>query len=153
MISLTRDDIGSLIKEEIEGYFIEHRGKPMHKRGIRGQQIAKKRAEDNAFRTSKEAQYRDKVFAGKKELDSLARGVVAEIDSDDEILSKTQNQLVNLHSDINKLVDLKNKLVRQIKIEKERLSKIIKDKDLPTQEDLFHYCDKLNRTSKGKYTD
>lgn len=151
MNSIKREEIDKIIKEEIDLYFLEHRGTPMKDRGIKGQRIAKQREDDNRLRTSKEAQYNDKVFAGKKELDSLGRGVSEVSDRDHEVLSKTQNELVKLHKEINKLSDLKKNLMRQVKTYRKKLIKIIKHKDYPTQEDLFQYCDKLNRTSKGKY--
>ena len=73
-MKLTKKRLDALIREVIQ----EHRGTPMRDRGIKGQQIARKRDEENAANTKAEKERKDRVVPAMRELMSLSRGVIAE---------------------------------------------------------------------------
>jgi hypothetical protein len=73
-MKLTKERLDTLIREVIQ----EHRGVPMEDRGIKGQQLAKKREEENTENTKVEKERKDKLYPGVRELMSLSRGVIAE---------------------------------------------------------------------------
>lgn len=79
-MKLTKKRLDALIREVIE----EHRGTPMKDRGVKGQQIARKRDEENAKNTKAEKERKDKLYPGVRELMSLSRGVIAEGDMEDD---------------------------------------------------------------------
>jgi len=73
-MKLTKQKLDQIIRDVLN----EHRGVPMKDRGIKGQQIARKRDDENAMRTRAEKERKEKVFPGMRELRSLSRGVIAE---------------------------------------------------------------------------
>jgi len=73
-MKLTKKRLDALIREVIE----EHRGTPMKDRGVKGQQVARKRDEENAENTKVEKERKDRVLPAMRELMSLSRGVIAE---------------------------------------------------------------------------
>ena len=79
-IRLTRSKLDEMIKEELANFYNEHRGKSMQDRGVKGQQIARKRDEENRENTKIERDRKDFILPGKRELDSLGRGVISEDD-------------------------------------------------------------------------
>ena len=56
----------------------------MKDRGIKGQQIAKEREDNNAANTKREKDRKDKVLPGMRELISLSRGVITENEMEED---------------------------------------------------------------------
>jgi hypothetical protein len=79
-IKITRSKLDEMIKDELENFYNEHRGKSMKDLGVKGQQIARKRDEENRENTKIEKEKKDAILPGKRELDSLGRGVISEDD-------------------------------------------------------------------------
>lgn len=79
-MKLTKERLNELILEVLN----EHRGQPMKDRGIKGQIIAKEREQENAKRTRRERERKDRLMPGMRELVSLSRGVINENDLGEE---------------------------------------------------------------------
>ena len=79
-MKLTRKILDELIRDVLN----DHRGLPMKDRGIKGQQIALARKEENAERTKRERERKDFILPGTRELASLSRGVIAESDMEED---------------------------------------------------------------------
>ena len=73
-MKLTKKRLDEMIREVLS----EHRGTAMKDRGIKGQQIARERDQENAMRTRTEKERKEKIYPGVRELMSLSRGVIAE---------------------------------------------------------------------------
>ena len=82
-MKLTKRILDEIIRDVLAEHMNEHRGTAMEDRGIKGQQIARKRDEENAERTRSEKERKDKVFPAMRELRSLSRGVIAENEMED----------------------------------------------------------------------
>lgn len=78
-MKLTKKKLDELIRECL----LEHRGVAMKDRGIKGQQIAREREEENTENTKEEKSFKDRLYPGARELMSLSRGVIAENEMED----------------------------------------------------------------------
>ena len=79
-MKLTKKRLDELIRECL----LEHRGLAMKDRGIKGQQIAREREEENTANTKREKDRKDKVLPGMRELISLSRGVITENEMEED---------------------------------------------------------------------
>ena len=78
-MKLTKKKLDELIRECL----LEHRGVAMKDRGIKGQQVAREREEENTENTKEEKSFKDRLYPGARELMSLSRGVIAENEMED----------------------------------------------------------------------
>ena len=91
-MKLTKKRLHALIRECL----LEHRGVAMKDRGIKGQQIAREREEENIENTKEEKAFKDRLYPGARELMSLSRGVIAENEMEDidgEFINKLPTHL------------------------------------------------------------
>ena len=134
-MKLTRKKLDELIREVIE----EHRGAPMKYRGVKGQQIARDRDQENAENTKAEKERKDKVAPGMRELMSLSRGVIAEgeMEEDEDGYIKVK----------------KDAFHRLLTEQNEELSKKCRAIGMKTLQDYLNIANAFADASKGKFGD
>ena len=79
--------------------------------------------------------------------------VIKKIKENEEYLTDTQNHLYELNKEIRVLEGKKLKLQQELKYLEGKLKIVHTRFKPPSQDELFRYCDNLNRASKGRYND